>query len=331
MSFELSPEPAPEFYMVKEVWGVLWPLHYNIFGILFALVLIYVSINLFQLLTRSRQFPRYRIFVVINSVLVYFLLISSLSLLIDPYESGEHIKSIKYRGLLFVIINTKLPCITASLSLIELSILEAVKMQIYSKRLQSYRLIFGIISIHFTLTLLLGIIAVFSNKPMIVLTICQICYMVLGMLMSLSGIHIGFKVLYVFGKNREKLIGRTSSSPITLQKANNNKLPTQKKSVVNFVTISLENKQIRKIIIILLITVIIGFVYWLVIIYSIISRLCFKLHDPNEWQWFIVQTIYRTNEVLIVSCIAYLVRHCKERNIQRTTTLTYKKQSVSAC
>ena len=141
MNIEVSPEPAPNLTIARIYWGVAWPIHYNTFGIIFAVIMIYSLNSLVALLQSKRKFQRRRIFIIINILLIYFSLITSLSLFIDPYGSGEHIKEINFRGILFIIIGLRIPCLTASFFLIQISFLEVIKLQLYSKRLQSYRFI----------------------------------------------------------------------------------------------------------------------------------------------------------------------------------------------
>ena len=114
MNIEVSLEPVPNFTIARIEWGLAWPIHYNIFGIIFALIIIYCLNSLVALLQSKRKFQRRRIFITINILLIYFCLITSSSLLIDPYNSGEHIKEINFRGILFIIIGRRIPCLTAS-------------------------------------------------------------------------------------------------------------------------------------------------------------------------------------------------------------------------
>ena len=82
MNIEVSPEPVPNFTIARIEWGVAWPIHYNTFGIIFALIMIYCLNSLVALLQSKRKFQRRRIFITINILLIYFSLVTSLSLFI---------------------------------------------------------------------------------------------------------------------------------------------------------------------------------------------------------------------------------------------------------
>ena len=160
----------------------------------------------FSRITQSkRKFQRRRIFISINILLIYFCLITSLGLLIDPYDSGEHIKEINFRGILFIIIGLRIPCLTASFFLIQISFLELIKLQLYSKRLHSYRFIFTAIAVHFLLILMLDIFYVLYPNIKIILIVCQAFSMCVGLAVSFTSLYSGIKVILYINRNTQSM------------------------------------------------------------------------------------------------------------------------------
>ena len=205
MDIKISPEPVPNFTIARKELGVSWPIHYNAFGIVFALLMLYTCNSLYALIQSTVKFQRRRIFIIINICLIYFSLVTSLSLLIDPYDSGEYIEKINFRGILFVFIGLRVPSLTSSFSLIQLSFLEAAKLQLYSPRLQNYRFIICVMTAHFALFLSGYIYLLYMGNGDIFLMVCHSFTFCLGVLISITSIYSGSKVILYYKRNLNAL------------------------------------------------------------------------------------------------------------------------------
>ncbi|XP_057298052.1 uncharacterized protein LOC130628989 [Hydractinia symbiolongicarpus] len=205
---KVSPEPAPNFTTAREVLGIAWPLHYIFFGIFFAIFFFYTLINIINLL-RSEMFQRRKIFLFINGMLCFLCFVMASSLFLDPYDSGEHFEEINFHGIVFTIVGLRVPCITASFSLTQISLLEATKLQLYSKKLQSYTFISFVIGFHFILVFTVDVILTVFAGTIVFLLVCQVFFLFIGVVMSATSIYSGLKV-----------ISHYSQSKITLQQHN---------------------------------------------------------------------------------------------------------------
>ena len=329
MNIQVSPEPAPNLTIARIDWGVAWPIHYNTFGIIFALIMIYCLNSLVALLQSKRKFQRRRIFITINILLIYFSLITSLSLFIDPYGSGEHIKEINFRGILFIIIDLRIPCLTASFFLIQISFLEVIKLQMYSKRLQSYRFIFTVITVHFLFILVGDILYVLYTNIKVILIVCQAFSMCLGLVVSFTSAYSGIKVIRYINSNTQSLrsYNSTERSSINLKdlssKNDVKELEIEVDKVKDLKSIgtkligkfmhsptkfTFKDKSLKKIAILGVVTALFGFLLFGSFAYSISVVFMFTNTTPEPWRWYIWQTLLGISQAGIILTMAYVVR-----------------------
>ena len=329
MNIEVSPEPVPNFTIARIEWGVAWPIHYNTIAIIFALIMIYCLNSLFALLQSKSKFQRRRIFITINILLIYFSLITSISLFIDPYDSGEHIKEINFRGILFIIIGLRIPCLTASFFLIQISFLEVIKLQLYSKRLQSYRFIFSVITVHFLFILIGDILFVLYANIKVIPIVCQAFSMRLGLFVSFTSAYSGIKVIHHINMNTQSLrsYNSTETSSINLnnqsKKINVNNMEIEVDKVKDLKSIGtklkgkvmhspkifiFKDKSVKKIAILEVVTALFGFLLFGTFAFSIIAAFIFTDTTPEPWRWYILQTLFCISESGIILAMAYVVR-----------------------
>ena len=207
---EVSPEPGPEFEYARKEWGVAWPIHYFIFAIIFTMLAFFTLNSIVALINnrRKKTFQRHRFFLAINIMLFYLCVVMALSLFIDPYSSGEFIKEINFRGIIYLLITLKYPCLTASFSLVQISLLEILKFTLYSTRLHSLRLIFCIIGIHFSVVLIGGLVMLsIVNATAVVTSSCEILMLSLGVTFSIMSIYSGLKICLHHGESEKALKG----------------------------------------------------------------------------------------------------------------------------
>ena len=314
MYIEVSPEPVPNFTIARMEWGAAWPIHYNLYGIMFSLMMLYCINSIYALLSVKINFQRRKIFIIVNVMLSYFSFVSSLSLLIDPYDSGEHIKTIKFRGLLFVIFGLRVPCLTASFCLIQLSFLESVKLQLYSNRLQSFRLITVVVLIHFLIFLISDIALLVVRMPRVFLVICQGFTICLGVTIFLLSGYSGVRIIRHYNLNKLSISksrigfedGQKEGKGTVSIRLRNIKVRDKFKNTLN--SISFKDKSIRKIAILSILMSILGLGYCCCFVFSIANVFMSMNTMPDPWLWYILQTLFRFFEVGLIAIMSYIVR-----------------------
>ena len=285
--------------------------------------MIYCLNSLVALLQSKRKFQRRRTFI------IYFSLITSLSLFIYPYDSGEHIKEINFRGILFIIIGLRIPCLTASFFLIQISFLEVIKLQVYSKRLKSYRFIFTAIAVHFLLILMLDIFYVLYPNITVILIVCQAFSMCVGLAVSFTSAYSGIKVIHRINVNTKSLrsYNSTETSSFYLNDISSkndvkeleievDKVKDLKSMGTKFnwkfmhlpTNVTFRDKSVKKIAILGVVTAFFGFLLFGSFAFSISVVFMFKNTMPEPWIRYILQNLLGISETGIISTMAYVVR-----------------------
>lgn len=270
-------EPVPDWKEARELWGIAWEFHWIGFGLAFSALAITSSIALVRA-NKKKRFGRKRYVIAINSLLLILGVTRALYLLIDPYESKQNgIKMPKwFAQFLF---NVAFPCLTSSFGLIFLVFLRVAKLQLVSERLKNARYLVGIILFHFAIVLVADIAAAidYSNVH-ILFIICQLFFIIWGLLLSATFIYSGLKVIYR-AKNVEKQLE-------TQRAANTSKVAK--------VTIG---------------TSCLGVAISVLQLYSLVDvyRFYSDFADPPPWSWWSFQTCSRLLEVAMACTIAYSV------------------------
>lgn len=270
-------EPVPDWKEARELWGIAWEFHWIGFGLAFSALAITSSIALVRA-NKKKRFGRKPYVIAINSLLLILGVTRALYLLIDPYESKQNgIKMPKwFAQFLF---NVAFPCLTSSFGLIFLVFLRVAKLQLVSERLTNARYLVGIILFHFAIVLVADIAAAidYSNVH-ILFIICQLFFIIWGLLLSATFIYSGLKVIYR-AKNVEKQLE-------TQRAANTSKVAK--------VTIG---------------TSCLGVAISVLQLYSLVDvyRFYSDFADPPPWSWWSFQTCSRLLEVAMACTIAYSV------------------------
>lgn len=270
-------EPVPDWKEARELWGIAWEFHWIGFGLAFSALAITSSIALVRA-NKKKRFGRKAYVIAINSLLLILGVTRALYLLIDPYESKQNgIKMPKwFAQFLF---NVAFPCLTSSFGLIFLVFLRVAKLQLVPERLKNARYLVGIILFHFAIVLVADIAAAidYSNVH-IFFIICQLFFIIWGLLLSATFIYSGLKVIYR-AKNVEKQLE-------TQRAANTSKVAK--------VTIG---------------TSCLGVAISVLQLYSLVDvyRFYSDFADPPPWSWWSFQTCSRLLEVAMACTIAYSV------------------------
>lgn len=285
-------EPGPNWTVATQLWGVAWELHWAGFGILFSMLALHSFLALLQVRKKQGLGPK-PLIIAINSLLLTLGATRAIYLFLDPYESGDNgFKSPHWLAKL--IYGVAFPCLTSSFCLIHLAFLEVAKIQIGLKKLQSTRLLAGVITTHFVIVITAETITAVKPNFTPLLIVCQSFIILWGFLLSMSFIYSGSKVIRRAGRVQQQVeneiaeigkVGRVS------RKSNRRKSRTIKVAKITFVTS------------------ILGLVccglqlYSLFGVYSLYSE---AVH-PSPWPWWTFQTCYRLVEFCMACTIAYTV------------------------
>ena len=280
-------EPVPDWKEARELWGIAWELHWIGFGLAFCVLAITSSIALVQA-NKRRGFGRKPFVVAINSLLLILGVTRALYLLIDPYESKQNGIKIP-RWIAQSLFNIAFPCLTSSFGLIFLVFLRVAKLRLVPKRLNA-RYLVAVILFHFALVLITDIAAAIDYANVIILLIiCQIFFIVWGLLLSATFIYSGLKVIYR-AKNVEKQLE-------TQRGANTSKVA---KVTIGTSCLGLSISALQ--------------IYALVDVYRFYN----DITEPPPWLWWVFQTCARLIEIAMACTIAYSVMKPSERNNSST-------------
>lgn len=294
-------EPVPDWKVARKLWGAAWELHWIGFGLAFSALVVSSSVALVQA-KRRKMFGRKPYVIAINSLLLILGITRALYLLIDPYESKQNgIKMPKwFAQFLF---NIAFPCLTSSFGLIFLVFLRVAKLQLVSERLSNARYLIAVISFHFAIVVIADIAAAvdYSNVH-ILFIICQLFFIIWGLLLSATFIYSGLKVIYR-AKNVQKQLETQSA-------ANTSKVA---KVTIGTSCLGLGISALQ--------------LYSLVDVYRFYS----DFTDPPPWSWWSFQTCSRLLEVAMACTIAYSVMKPsapKRKLTVKKSILRYEKTAI---
>lgn len=275
-------EPVPNWEEARELWGIAWEFHWIGFGVAFSVLAITSSIALVQA-HKKRGFGRKPFVLAINSLLLILGVTRALYLLIDPYESKQNGIGIP-RWVAQFLFNIAFPCLTSSFALIFIVFLRVSKFRLVPKSLNA-RVLVAVIVFHFALVLVADIAAAIDyGNVVILLIICQLFFIIWGLVLSATFIYSGLKVINQ-AKNVEKQLE-------TQRGAN-----TSKVAKVTIVTSCL------------------GLAISALQLYSLVSvyRFYDDFAEPPPWSWWAFQTCARLIEVAMACTVAFCVMKPSER------------------
>ena len=277
-------EPVPDWQEAKKLWGIAWNIHWIGLGAMFS-VLAIASVAALVRSGKRKGFGRKPFVITINSLLLVLAVTRALYLFVDPYESRQNGLKIP-RWLAHLLYNIAFPCLTSAFGLIFLIFLRVAKLQLAPKRLQKAGFLIGIISLHFTIVLVAEIIGVIKPDTAIpAIIVCQVFFIIWGLLLSVSFIYAGLKVVH-----QSRIIKKHLR---TQQKTN-----TSKVAKVTLVTSCL------------------GLACSILQLYSLISVYGFYRDNeqpPSAWKWWAFHTSFRLVEMAMACTIAYCVMQPADR------------------
>ena len=191
---ESAPEPTPNFTVLRKNFAIVWPLHFNLFGITFALLMIFTVTSALNLtMSRYPSFHRSRAFATFNILLSYFSLVTSLKLLIDPYDPGEHFEVKNFREIIYIFHRLRFACLTSLFCLIEISIIELARL--YPILVKSKRVIYCVVVLHLLIVLAISCYLVFGTNMTVLVIVCEGSTLIFRIVVVTVTIFSTFKVL----------------------------------------------------------------------------------------------------------------------------------------
>ncbi len=284
-------EPTPDWDKAKPLWGAAWEFHIYFMGICFALLAAYSLISL-VLLWRTKNLLSQKYFIALNSMLLFMGIIRALYFFIDAYNSQEVFPII---GAYFLY-NLGFPCMTSAFSILFLALLNTVKMQVMSPKVQKANYLIGIIAFQFTLSVLTDVLVGLFYSVRILLFVCQVVFLAWGLFLFVGYLYI-FRKLY-------RSIARTQmeSYQITFSRStvrgSSPMSPSAKKRPRVVLTVALN---------VTLATSVLGLASACLQIYGMIGVFnVFTLAEPEPWPWWAFHFCMRLAELGMCSTMSYV-------------------------
>ena len=286
----MAAEPVPEWGPALQTWQWAWDMHWIGFGILFTLLAMYSLITMTEIIIIKRRTQRGHLALVITTLLFIFGLTRALFLFMNPYESEQcnllPACSVILTRILFGI---ALPCITASFSLVHLAFLQVMKFKLYPEKLQSGRFLSAVIVFHFSLTFFAEVmVSLFASWKALII-ICQSFYIVFNLILSVSFLYSGTKIVNFVQRNNTQVcrLGHASIRSTRPYRPN-----------------------VTKLVKITYITVFLGIASCALQLYSIIHVYNMYKDEgaktPQPWPWLAFQSIHRAIEIAAGCTLAYV-------------------------
>ena len=310
VSTEALAEPGPDWLVAKKLWGVAWGMHWIGFGVLFSLLAVQSFIAL-VFGARGKGFCRKPLFIAINSMLFVLGSTRAVYLLLDPYESRQNgVKDPNWLTLL--LFGMAFPCLTSSFCLIHLAFLEATKLKIGPNKLQSVKFLSSVILLHFAIVLAAETTT--SIKPQLkpLLIVCQSFSILWSLILSVSFIYSGFKLMNRVKQVRTQLKAFERNENLRAKKTNQ-KSCTTKVAKITFATSFLG------------IAVCGLHFYSMIGVYGMYSDVV----HPSPWPWLTFQSIFRCVELAMACTIAYSVIQRDKTPEKTTRTIAFDSAGVN--
>lgn len=294
----MAAEPIPEWGPALRTWQWAWEMHWIGFGTLFTLFAVYSLITMIEIISIKRRTKRGHLALVITSLLLIFGLTRGLFLFINPYESEQcNLLPACPVILTRILFGIALPCITASFSLVHLAFLQVMKLKLYPEKLQSGRFLSAVIVFHFSLTFFAEVMVSLFASWKTLSIICQSFYIVLNLVLSVSFMYSGTKIVNYVQTNHTHVsrLGQTSK---------------RGRDTNGKTSIRPYRPNVSKLVKITYITVFLGIASCALQLYSIIGVYNMYLDEgvktPEPWPWLVFQSVYRAIEFTAVCTLAYV-------------------------
>lgn len=182
------PEPEPDWDEAYTKWQDAWPMHTYGFAAVFTVITMIPPFELLRIhLDKARISP-------LKSTVLFIIFIFSLTraitLFVDPYGSTNRFPLVVTQ-LLFSLGH---PCIISALSLLLLVLIDTTKMNIAPPRFQRVQFIIPVVIFHVILVIVTDFVVVYFLEAKVLLLMCQIYFLLLGSLLAIGYMSVGWKI-----------------------------------------------------------------------------------------------------------------------------------------
>ena len=182
------PEPEPDWDEAYTKWQDAWPMHTYGFAAVFTVITMIPPFELLRIhLDKARISP-------LKSTVLFIIFIFSLTraitLFVDPYGSTNRFPLVVTQ-LLFSLGH---PCIISALSLLLLVLIDTTKMNIAPPRFQRVQFIIPVVIFHVILVIVTDFVVVYFLEAKVLLLMCQIYFLLLGNLLAIGYMSVGWKI-----------------------------------------------------------------------------------------------------------------------------------------
>lgn len=182
------PEPEPDWDEAYTRWQDAWPIHTYGFAVVFTVITMIPPFELLRIhLDKARISPLKSTVLVI---IFTFSLTRAITLFVDPYGSANRFPLVVTQ-LLFSLGH---PCIISALSLLLLVLIDTTKMNIAPPRFQRVQFIIPVVIFHVILVIVTDFVVVYFLEAKVLLLMCQIYFLLLGSLLAIGYMSVGWKI-----------------------------------------------------------------------------------------------------------------------------------------
>jgi hypothetical protein len=176
-----NTEPEPNWSTAFDQWGPAWHLHVYIVATAFMLIAIFTAMSMVVYLRDKRLLKQGTLTFTLQCLLLYFTLLRSLVMFINPYQTSDTINDTVFH----MMWSFALPGLTASFSVLLLVFLDTTKMTLGPPLFQKLSVLLVFTACHFVIVVLSDVICILSEsscKPM--LMFCQSLFILYGTSLS---------------------------------------------------------------------------------------------------------------------------------------------------
>ncbi|WAR13046.1 hypothetical protein MAR_027226 [Mya arenaria] len=286
---ESAAEPQPEWPIAFLEWGPAWEIHVYFYASVFVIIAAMTIFSMACHLTRNRRRGRYKLTIALQILLLEFTLLRAVCLFGNPYQTVSNRAPMVF----FILWSLAVPGLTASFSVLLLVLIDLTKMSVGPPLFQRLPVLFGITAFHFAMIFSLDLSCVFDTlvcKHM--MFVCDLLYILYGLFLAIG---YGYTARFLYKNISIHRIQRKESRGV------------------------MRNGHYRKTMMVVKVCIAASIVSLSIAathVYSASSTLGVysDVQFVDAWQWWIVQTAYRVEEVasaVIIVLMAFRNTFCQ--------------------
>ena len=199
-------EPVPDWLEAKQKWGDWWYFHIYFIGLMYFLVGLFVAANIL-FLAMSKKLPQKPYYISLNAMVFIFSVERGIFMFVDAYNIHGTLPP----AVAYLFLSIGLPCMTSAFYLIFAAWFKATKMQV-THRVHKTSTMVIIITSHFTLSIFFDLVAGFNVHTVILLIICQVCFIIMALLLAGAYFYLYHRI-YITTVGTKLSLSMMQSSP----------------------------------------------------------------------------------------------------------------------